>query len=249
MTFLLAALALAPSQDAPAPVRVPGHAAERASATITLFDGFDAYERLVDAFASARAAGQVDHMLHARADPALGNWQRGERSAAVQEWTRLALELRGAIDDLDLLAAVLRLECVEGGEVTRTRIGFYSDGTSTGKMQVRVRALFPLSELAARNFDPAVVATCIDLLVDEEALEMEPGAQIPIAFDALGRLAPTVVEVLVGPMGSGACEVELRLAGQTLDRVLHRPTCRSGTPRSRAPAHVPWLLSPCIAAA
>jgi hypothetical protein len=220
MMVLQAALALVLAQDVPSPVRVPGHVDARTADLTTLCDGFDAYERLVAAFASADDAVQHDPEVHARADRALSDWQRRERRAAVEGWTRLALELEGATGDADLLAAVLRLECVENGAVTRIRRGFYSDGMWTRTTQLRVRALFPVPELASRSFgDEVGLVELVDLLMPKGALTPETGVPFPLEFDAVGRFERIIVDMEVGPMGWYSCDVQLAVSGRTFDRI------------------------------
>lgn len=237
MKLLLAAIALVPSQDAPPPMRVPGHVEARTASHSTLFDGFDAYERLVHGFVSADLAVQNLWEVHARADHALAAWQRGERREAVEVWTRLALEIEGKNDDADLLAAVLRLECVEDGTATRIRRGFYSDGMWTRTTQLRVRALFPVPQLASRSFgDEAGLVKCVDLMFGDDHFPTEAGARFPVALDASGRFERIIVALEVGPIGWYPCDVALEVSGRTLDRIrIHNGATDAASRRS-------WLL-------
>jgi hypothetical protein len=223
MKLLLAALALVPSQDAPRPVRVPGHVDVRT----TLYDGFAAYELLVDAFESADSETRVAFRAHARADRALEDWQRGERRAAVESWTWLALELQGDDGELDLLAAALRMECIDSGRVTRTRRGCFTFGESSGATRVRVRALFPLPELATRRIEVELAtATSVVTPAGREDFPTETIGQLAIEFDSSGRLARVDTGVPVGPFDVRVgirdhceCDVELRASGRSLDRI------------------------------
>lgn len=118
---------------------------------------------------------------------ALEAWQRGERSLAIGAWTRLALQLQGAEDDLDLVAAALRLECVDGGSATLIRRGYFSNGSFSSPTSVRVRQLFDLPELAGRDFGPgAGLVVSVNLLVGPSD-KADERIEFPVAIDAAGR--------------------------------------------------------------
>ncbi|MEZ6016168.1 MAG: hypothetical protein R3F49_13700 [Planctomycetota bacterium] len=143
------------------------------------------------------------------------------RRAAVEEWTRLALELRGATGEVDLLAAALRLECFERDEPTRIRRGSYNFGSPARGTRMRVRALFALPELASRSFDDGFAGVFyVNFLLGYSAALGGHRTPVPLQFDARGQLAPIVLDVGVDGMGQWECAFVLQVGGGVSDEVV-----------------------------
>ncbi len=216
-------LALVSLQVPPPPIQVPavraaGEPGRSARGGATLFDGCEAWHRVAAAYAALDAPQEVAEDVHTRAERALEAWQRGERCVAIGAWVRLALELEGATEELDLVAAALRLECVDGGRPTRIRRGFYSNGSFSSPTNVAVRQLFELPELAGRSFgeDAGLVVSVSTLLGPSD--KSAERAQFPLAFDAGGSWGPLQLSLEVGHMGFYDGWIELYVHGRWVDR-------------------------------
>jgi hypothetical protein len=236
--MLLSLAAMAVLQGPPPAVRVPqpspGSVSARPAvpAGATLFDGFEAWRRVAAAYAALEEPERVEPDVHRRADAALDVWQQGDRRAAVEGWTRLALQLDGSQNELDLVAAALRLECVDGGQPTRIRRGFFSSGGFSSPTSLRVRLLFDLPELAGRDLGAGVgLLRRVDELLGPSE-RPEERTQFPIVFDEAGRWPPFEAVLQIGHMGFWDCAFELCLDGNPIERIVMSND--GGVARSRA---------------
>lgn len=219
LTLLLAIAAL---QAPPPPVRVPmvPPAIDPTRPAVTggtLFDGIEAWRRVARAYASGELPEADLGAVHARADAALDAWQRGERGAAIEAWTRLALQLEGSYDELDLVAAALCLECVDGGRPTRIRRGFFSNGSFSVPTSVRVRLLFDLPELAGRDLGAGAGVVVRTGMLSGSPSSADERREFPIVLDEEGRWSPFKGSLEIGHIGFYDTWTELQVQGRPVD--------------------------------